>query len=193
MGRPWPQGGKGYPATLTRGGTRQAQGPGEGDTFLHHPMALEPQMKVRLLAGFPSKAALPLTGWSPLPRGTAPGLEGWKRVPKGEAVDSLCSCDPGWSLLLLASVSPPIPWPWVWQCDSRFRGQSLPLSPSPSSLPPHHTQTTLSSSRPNTTLRPLPLPTVLTGTRCSNLVVLGVGVAGLSGLAGKPWFWPRDL
>lgn len=48
-------------------------------------------------------------------------------------------------------------------------------------------------SRPNTPLRPLPLPTVLTGTRCSNLVVLGVGVAGPSGLAGKPWVWPRDL
>lgn len=31
------------------------------------------------------------------------------------------------------------------------------------------------------------------GTRCSNLVVLGVGVAGPSGLAGKPWVWPRDL
>ena len=117
-----------------------------------------------------------------------------KQRPRGRPESSALATHPGRSWFLWASVSPSVQWPWVGPSDPQLEGQSVALSsdePIPATPTPHTDNSVLCG--PNTPLRPLPLPTVLTGTRCSKLVVLGVGVAGPSGLAGKPWVWPRDL
>lgn len=66
--------------------------------------------------------------------------------------------------------------------------------PRPESQPLHATPTPHTDNsvlcEPSTALRPLPLPTVLTGTRCSNLVVLGWGWPGPVGWQASPGFGP---
>ena len=120
----------------------------------------------------------------PASRSIAPGLERREGVAKGEAGDSVRSCDPGWSWLLWASVSPSVQWPWWGEVTvTAPESQSILTTPTP------HTDNSV-LGRPNTTLRPLPLPTVLTGTRCSNLVVLGWGWQDPAGWQASPGFGP---
>lgn len=61
------------------------------------------------------------------------------------------------------------------------------------SLPPHATHRQLCPLQAKHSLRPRPLPTVLTGPDAPTLWFWAGGGGRARGLAGKPWVWPRDL
>lgn len=84
----------------------------------------------------------------------------------------------------LASVSPSVQWPRVRRGDSHCPG--APAHP----RHPHTTHRQLCPPQAKYNPRPLPLPTVLTGTRCSNLVVLGWGWQDPAGWQASPGFGP---
>lgn len=115
----------------------------------------------------------------PASRSIAPGLEGWEGVAKGTALGT--QAGPG-------SSGPPFPHLY----NGHGCGPVTVAVPEPQPIlatPTPHTDNSV-LGRPNTTLRPLPLPTVLTGTRCSNLVVLGWGWQDPAGWQARPGFGP---